>query len=397
MRDTFRLGRIGGIPVGVNWTLLAVAALIAFGLAGGRYPVEAPGYTPTAYAVAGFGTAMLFLGSVLLHELSHGLVARHEGLEVDGISLWLLGGVTRIEGEAATPGAEVRISGSGPLASLVIGLAFLLVAFVADLAGIGGLVVSIAAWLGTINVILAVFNVLPGAPLDGGRLLHAFVWWRGGDRHRATLTASRSGRAIGIALIILGFVVFAFTGTPDGLWLAVIGWFLMGAARAEQGQAKLRHALDGIQVGEAMTPNPTTGPGWLTVQAFIDDYLLTHRHSAFPIESWGGGVDGLVTLNRLRSVPSHRRTAVRVADIAAPLADVPTGRPDEPLSDLVERIGPGSDGRALVLDDAGRLVGIVTPSDITRALAHASLRGPSPEPPAATPPAAPPPFPSLSR
>src|ERR1051325_809605 len=162
MRDTFRLGRIGGIPIGINWTLLAVAALVAFGLAGGRYPVESPGYSPTAYSVAGFATAVLFLASVLAHELSHGFIARREGLEVDGISLWLLGGVTRIEGEAATPGAEVRISGSGPLARLVLGVAFLLVAFLVDVDGVAGLLVSVAAWLGAINVILAVFNVLPG-------------------------------------------------------------------------------------------------------------------------------------------------------------------------------------------------------------------------------------------
>src|SRR3954454_19144440 len=145
VKDTFRLGRIAGVSVGVNWSLLAIAALLTFGLANGRYPIEASGYSDGAYAAAGLVTAVLFLGSVLVHELSHALVARREGLEVDGISLWLLGGVTRIHGEAASPGAEVRISGSGPLTSLLIVLAFLLVAFVSDLAGIGGLVVAIAA------------------------------------------------------------------------------------------------------------------------------------------------------------------------------------------------------------------------------------------------------------
>jgi CBS domain-containing protein len=237
--------------------------------------------------------------------------------------------------------------------------------------------VAVTAWLGTINVLLGVFNVLPGAPLDGGRLLHAFVWWRTGDRLRATVAASRAGQALGVTLIVAGFGVFAYAGSGDGLWLAVIGWFLMGAARTEQGHAQLQHGLAGMTVGDVMTPDPMVGPGWLTVQAFIDDYLLTHRHSAFPVQAWSGDLAGLVTLNRLRAVPPEERAAVRVIDVAAPIGDVPTGHPGEPVADLVERMSDGRDGRALVVDDDGHLVGIVTPSDITRALAHASLRTPA--------------------
>src|SRR4051794_1985270 len=374
MKDTFRLGRIAGVSVGVNWSLIAVAALLTFGLAGGRYPIEAAGYSDGAYAAAGGVTAVLFLASVLVHELSHALVARREGLEVDGISLWLLGGVTRIEGEAATPAAEVRISGSGPLTSFVLGGLFLGFAALADTIGVADLAVAVAAWLGMINVLLAVFNVLPGAPLDGGRLVHAFVWWRNGDRLKATVAASRAGRALGIVLIGAGLAMFAYSGAADGLWLSVIGWFLMGAARSEQGQAQLRHALDGITVADVMTPDPVVGPGWLTVQAFIDDYLLTHRHSAFPVESWGGGLAGLVTLNRLREVPPDRRMAVRVIDVALPLALVPTAHPEEELIDLLARMDTNTGSRALVLDAQDHLVGIITPADITRALAHASLR-----------------------
>ena len=374
MKDTFRLGRIAGVSVGVNWSLLAVAALLTFGLAGGRYPIEAKGYSDGAYAAAGVVTAVLFLGSVLVHELSHALVARREGLQVDGISLWLLGGVTRIEGEAATPGAEVRISGSGPLTSFVLGGAFLGFAALADTVGVADLAVAVSAWLGTINILLAVFNVLPGAPLDGGRLVHAFVWWRNGDRFKATVAASRAGRVLGAMLIATGLALFAYNGSADGLWLSVIGWFLMGAARSEQGQAQVRHALDGVTVGDVMTPDPMVGPGWFTVQAFIDNYLLAHRHSAFPVEGWGTGLAGLVTLNRLRMVPASQRSHVRVIDVAWPLDQVPTAHPDEPLVDLLGRIQGGSERKALIVDDDGRLVGIVTPSDVTRAMAHASLR-----------------------
>jgi Zn-dependent protease/CBS domain-containing protein len=374
VKDTFRLGRIAGVSVGVNWSLLAVAGLITFGLAGGRYPLEAAGYSDGAYAAAGLVTAVLFLGSVLLHELSHALVARREGLQVEGISLWLLGGVTRIEGEAASPGAEVRISGSGPLTSFLLGGVFLGFAALADTVGVADLAVAVSAWLGMINVLLAVFNVLPGAPLDGGRLVHAFVWWRNGDRLRATVAASRAGRVLGFSLIALGVALFAYNGTADGLWLSVIGWFLMGAARTEQGQAQLRHALDGITVGDVMTPDPDVAPGWYTVQAFIDNYLLTHRHSAFPIEAWGTGLAGLVTINRLRMVPPAQRSQVRVIDVACPLDQLPTGHPDEPLVELLARMHSGPERKALITDDDGRLVGLVSPSDVTRAMAHASLR-----------------------
>jgi Zn-dependent protease/CBS domain-containing protein len=375
MKDTFRLGHIAGVRVGVNWSLLAVAALLTFGLAGGRYPIEAAGYSKGAYAAAGLVTAVLFLASVLVHELSHAIVARREGLEVDGISLWLLGGVTRIEGEAATPAAEVRISGSGPLTSFLLGGLFLGFAALADTFNVADLAVAVAAWLGTINLLLAVFNVLPGAPLDGGRLVHAFVWWRNGDRLKATVAASRAGRALGIALIGAGLLMFAYTGAADGLWLSVIGWFLMGAARTEQGQAQLRHALDGVTVANVMTPDPAVAPGWFTVQSFIDNYLLNHRHSSFPIESWGTGLAGMVSLGSLRMVPPSQRSFVRVIDVAVPLDKVPTARPDEPLVALLERMH-GADRKALIIDEEGHLVGILTPSDVTRALAHASLRPP---------------------
>jgi CBS-domain-containing membrane protein len=208
------------------------------------------------------------------------------------------------------------------------------------------------------------------------------VWWRNGDRLKATVAASRAGRVLGFALIGAGLAMFAYSGAADGLWLSVIGWFLMGAARTEQGQAQLRHALDGISVADVMTPDPAVAPGWFTVQAFIDNYLMNHRHSAFPIEGWGSGLAGLVTLSRLRMVPASQRSFVRVIDVAIPLDQVPTGRPDEPLVALLERM-PGADRKALIVDDDGRLVGIVTTSDVTRALAHASLRAPAPASPLA--------------
>ena len=372
MKETFRLGQIAGVRVGLNWSLLIVAALLAAGLGASGLPAAAPGYGAYAYGVAGVLTAVAFLAAVLAHELGHAVVARREGLPVEGITLWMLGGFTRIGGEAPTPAAELRITGIGPLISLVLGLGLVGVSWALHAAGWSHLTSAALGWLGAINVVLALFNVLPGAPLDGGRLLHAVLWHHHGDRLRATETATRAGWVLGLVLIGLGFVDFAFYGVT-GLWLALLGWFLMTASRAEETQAQLRHSLGGLLAADLMTPDPVHGPGWITVQAFIDDYVLTHHHSAFPVDTWEGRLAGLVTLNQLRAVPRDQRSFRRVEDVAWPLDQVATVHPDQPALEAVSSMAAGGGGRVLVVD-ADRLVGIISPSDVTRALQRSALR-----------------------
>lgn len=371
MKDTVRLGRIIGVNVGLHWSLLIIAALLAAGLGASTLPAEAPSYGAWAYGLAGVLTALGFLAAVLVHELGHAVVARREGLPVEGITLWLLGGVTRLGGEAPTPAAELRITGVGPLMSLVLGLFFAGLGWALHAAGWSQLVSAALGWLGAINVVLAIFNVLPGAPLDGGRLLHAVLWRHHGDRLRATETATRAGWVLGLTLVGLGFVGFALAGV-GGLWLALLGWFLMAASRAEEVQAQLRHSLGGLQVADLMTPDPVHGPGWVTVQAFIDDYVLTHQHSAFPIDAWEGGLTGLVTLNQLRAVPRDQRSLRRASDVAWPLAQVATVRPDQAALEAVVLMSTSGAGRALVVD-GDRLVGIISPSDVSRALQRSAL------------------------
>jgi Zn-dependent protease/CBS domain-containing protein len=365
MKNSVRLGRIAGVEVGFHWSLLVIAALLATGLASGRFPTDAPGYSDVAYAVAGGVTALAFLAAVLAHEVSHAVVARHEGVEVDGITLWLLGGVTRMRGDAPTPAAELRISGAGPLSSLVIGVVLLGVGIAVDATNGSRLVVSVLAWLGFINIVLAVFNVLPGAPLDGGRLLHAVLWWRHGDRFRATRTASRAGQVLGWALVALGFVEFAFgTGLGGGLWLALLGWFLITAARAEEERAQVQQALGSRRVADVMTPIPNVVPALVTVRDFVDDYLLTHHHSAFPVVDPAGHPLGLVTLERVRAVPAPLRSTTTVGEIAVPMDKVPMVGPADPASALLDRMTEG-EGVVLVVDD-GRVAGIVTATDLER-------------------------------
>jgi Zn-dependent protease len=370
MKESVRLGRISGVAVGFNWSLLFIAAFLALGLAGGRLPAEAPGYPRLAYAVAGALTAVVFLAAVLAHELSHALVARREGLEVDGIVLWLLGGFTRIKAESPTPGAELRISGVGPLVSLLIGVGFGLVALASAWLGLGRLWGATVAWLAVINVGLAVFNLLPGAPLDGGRVLHSWLWRRSGNRLLATRTTSRAGRALGTLLIGAGALEFATGrggGGGEGLWLALIGWFLIAAARGEEAAAQVHHQLDGVRAADLMAPWPMVGPGWLTVDAFWNEYASRSPQPAWPVEQWGGGLAGLVPVASLQAVRSDQRWSVRTADLAIPVGQLANARPDEPALEVYTRMVQGRVRWALVYDGQ-QLVGVLALDSVSAAI-----------------------------
>ena len=373
MEETFRLGRIAGIPIGLNWSMLLVFWLITWGLAGGLLPDAYPGYSSGAYWTAATVTAVVFYAGLLAHEVGHSLVARRRGVRVEGITLWLFGGVAKLSGEAANPAAELRIAAAGPAVSIALGLAFAGVAVVLDAASVGELVVGVAAWLARINLILAVFNLVPAAPLDGGRVLRAVLWRRHGDRVRASVTAARAGRTFGYVLVGIGLLEFAVGAGLGGLWFVFLGWFLLAAARAEESHALMRGALEGIRVRDVMSRAPMRAPGWLSVGDFIDQYALQHRYAAYPVEDREGNLFGVVTLQHLREVPPAERDAVLVATIACALADVPRAGPDTPLTELVEHMAGNTDGRALVFDGP-ELVGIVSPSDVSRAVEQATLR-----------------------
>ncbi|WP_431911361.1 site-2 protease family protein [Micromonospora carbonacea] len=372
MRASFRIGRIAGVPVGVNWSVLVIFGLIAWGLAGSQFPRSYPDRPTWAYVLAGLSAAVVFFLGLLAHEVSHAVVAKRNGLEVSGITLWLFGGVAELRGEARDPGAELRIAGVGPLVSLVVGVFFGGVAALLALAGVHGLLLGALAWLAGINVLLAVFNVLPAAPLDGGRLLRAAVWKATGDRTRASVVAARAGWILGALLIGLGLWQFLRGAGVGGLWLALIGWFLIGAAGMEERQARLGSALRGVRVADVMTPQPQTASGDMTVADFVDHYLFAYRHSALPLTDDGRPV-GLVTLDRVRGIPAEARSATRLAEVACRADQLVLADPDEQLTDLLPRLSECADGRALVVA-GGRLVGIVSPSDISRAVQRGNLR-----------------------
>lgn len=363
MRATVRLGRFGGVDVGLHWSVVGIVALLVVGLITGLLPTVFPGYSVAIYTVAAMGIAILFLASLLAHELAHAVVATRNGVQVDGITLWLLGGVAQLRGEARSPGADARIAGVGPLTSLVLGGLFAVIAAVLRRTGADPLLTGSAGYLALINGILAVFNLIPAAPLDGGRLLRATLWAARGDRRSAEIWSARAGRGFGFLLIALG-TVEVLTRSVAGLWWILIGMFVVTIASAEERQAEITSSLGDLHVRDVMTANPDTTQGTLTVADFLDRVGTVRPHSAYPLRTDDGA---LVTLNRLRRVPPQLRSTTTLREVACPRSEVPVARPDEALTELLPRMRGSSDGRALVFE-GGELVGIVSPSDISRAV-----------------------------
>src|SRR5467141_3532888 len=349
MNENLSLGRIAGIHVGLNWSLLVIAALIAWSLATGILPSAAPGQTSSAYWTAGVVSAFVYLASLLAHELAHSVVAMRRGVRVEGITLWLFGGVSRFSSESSSPGAQALITFVGPLTSLVLGVAFFLISIAVGGGAHPGLVPATLSWLGYINILLGVFNLLPAFPLDGGRLLQSLIWLRTGDRLGATNIAARIGMAFAFLLIAYGLLTFF---VPGGL---------------------IRQALSGISVAEVMTPNPVQAPDDITVEEALHGYMLTSRHSTFPTHDANGRLSGILTLAALKQVAPDARTTTLVKEVACPLDRVSTARPADPVANLLGVSDGCSEGRTLVIDN-GRLTGIISPSDINRLLQR-SLSG----------------------
>ncbi|KOV53617.1 peptidase M50 [Streptomyces sp. AS58] len=369
MNETLSLGRIAGVRVGLHWSVLVIFVLVTVALARGEFPAAHPGHSAVQYWALALLAAVVFLASLLAHELAHSVVARRNDVQVDGITLWMLGGAARLHSEAATPAVELRIAAVGPLTSLLAG--GVLAGVAAGLAAlhVSGLVVEAVAWLSAINILLAVFNALPAAPLDGGRLLRAYLWHRTGDRLRATKGASAAGRALGWFMVLTGFAAVLFRHNLSRLWPALIGWFLISAATAEARQAEMRSVLGGVPVSRVMTPNPVTVPDTATLADFVAEGPFGHyRHSAFPVLAAGGSVVGLLTVRRVETTPAQARASTTVAEVMRPLDDVVIAAPEDPVLDLLPRLESSPVRRAVVLDE-GRLVGILTVADITRALA----------------------------
>jgi Zn-dependent protease len=366
MTASIRFGRIAGIPVGASWSALLIALLFAWSLGGELLPAQVPGLAPAAYWLAGAAGAGLFLASLLAHEIGHALVARRAGLRVRGITLWLLGGVAQLEDEPASPRDELRVAIVGPAISLALAGAFGVAAAALSVVGAPALLVVVAAWLALGNVALGVFNLLPAAPLDGGRVLRGLLWRRHGNRVRAAVTATRAGVWVGTGLVAYG-LLGAFTGWGIGtLWTALVGWFLVIAARQERELALLGGGLDrGLRAAQVMTPAPAVAPAWFTVDAFLRNYVEPWQAAALPLRGFDGHPAGVVTAAALYAVPADRRHIVRAGDVAIPMSALVLVGPDEPVADLAARLAGGR--TVAVVVSGGQLLGLITAADLARA------------------------------
>ncbi|MCL4287522.1 MAG: site-2 protease family protein [Thermoleophilia bacterium] len=360
LHASFSLGRWAGVEIGANWSWIVIFLLICWSLAAAVFPEAAPGLGAAAYVAMAAVGAVLFFVSLLLHELGHAVVARREGMEIDGIVLWLFGGVARFKGLFPSAGAELRIALAGPLVSLVIGLAMLGL----GMAPLPDAVGAVVVWLGSINIILLVFNMLPALPLDGGRVFRALLWRRTGDFTRATRVAGSVGRLFGQAMIAGGFLLLLLLGAPGGLWLALIGWFLIAAAGAEMRMATIAVALGPLRVADAMATAPVVAPAAATLAGFIETRFSGSRHAAYPVLD-GDRVVGMLGFRDLAAVPTARWDETTVAAVARPVADVLVLAPDASLGDATVELVQDDLGRALVLE-GDRLVGLLSMTDVSR-------------------------------
>ena len=359
MTSSITLGRIAGIRIGVHWSWLVVFALITWSLATAVFPDQNPGLGDRTYYAMAIVAALLFFTSLLLHELGHAFQARREGMEIDGITLWLFGGVAQFRGMFPTAGAEFRIAIAGPLVSLVLGAGF--VGIAVAIAGVEE-VDGIAAWLGYINLALLVFNLLPALPLDGGRVFGRRSGARD-DFSWATRVAARSGRAFGALFIAGGLALFFWESGTSGLWLAFLGWFLFGAAsdEARYGRCTARRRPAGAR--SDVPARRRRSPGQ-TIGELMDGVVWTDRQDAYPVVENGRAV-GLLPFGMIADVPRGEWNARRWASgcFRSPSCPCSRGR----VARAGARRASRRIDRGLVVDD-GEVAGVISLADFARAV-----------------------------
>jgi Zn-dependent protease/CBS domain-containing protein len=364
MGPGWRVGRVAGIDLAIHPSWLVIAFLLTFSLAA-QFARQFPGWAESAYWFVAGATSVLFFASVLGHELCHALVARRFGLKVESISMFIFGGVTTIDQDSRSPREEALIALAGPAASILIGLGLLGLDLVIDQPQAAALF----GWLGYINLALGAFNLIPGFPMDGGRVLRALIWRARGDRLAATRNAAVVGRGFGYLLIVLG-VFFALqpgSSPVSGIWLALIGWFLSNAAESTIAQVTLERSLSGMRVRDAMDVDPASVSPNVPVAQLVEEHMLRGEDRSFLVRHEDGGLAGVVTLDDARRLPRDHWADARVTDIMTRYGDLATIGPDAPLLDALRLIQEREVGQLPVIDGDGRHpIGLVTRRGILR-------------------------------
>jgi Zn-dependent protease/predicted transcriptional regulator len=368
MRSNIKLGRVSGIEIGLHYSWFIIAALIVFSL-GEHFRQVNPSWGTGEIWIAALFTAALFFVSLLLHELAHSLVAQTRGLKVRAITLFALGGVSQIQEDATDAKTEFWVAIAGPIASLIIGFGCLGIAL-----GLGWqrstepqtTVTGVLVWLGYINIVLAVFNMIPGFPLDGGRVLRSIVWAITKNADRSTRIAASVGQVVAFLFILDGIWKFFSGAGFGGLWIAFIGWFLMDAAKASYAEVETTAALRGIRVSEVMSRDCVIVNRGMSLQEFIDVYLLKTGQRCFGVEDHGRLV-GLITPRDVGSIPRDRWDKATVREAMRPLQELHIVTPDTPVLDALKLVARNDVNQLPVVDD-GTLQGIVSRSQLVQLL-----------------------------
>jgi len=370
MTASFPLGRVAGIEIRANWSWLLIVTLLLWSLTDGVFPATNPGLSDTTYFVMALAATLLFFLSLTLHELGHAIQATREGMEIQGITLWVFGGVAQLRSSFPSAMAELRVAVAGPAVSLALGVVFLAAALLLPLPDA---VDGVSFWVGQINLSLLLFNLLPALPLDGGRVLRALLWRRRDDFTSATRTAGLLGHVFGHMMIAGGLALALLAGDLGGLWLVFLGWFLLGAAEAEIQGASARDALAGLHVADLMVPDPVVVGPSLNVQDFIEGVFMPTRHTAYPVVDASGRPLGLVGFRPALEVPREQWATTSVLAVMVP-AEEACVDPLTPIADVMPRLAEEGLRRLLVCRD-GRLAGLLSFTDVSRALEARSRAG----------------------
>ncbi|MFC4119947.1 site-2 protease family protein [Nonomuraea zeae] len=371
MKPSVRLGRLFGIPIAADWSALLVLALITLIIADGVLPAAAPGYAASVYWATGVAAALVFLACLVAHELAHSVLAKRHGVPVKSITLWMLGGFSELTEEPPDPKADLVIAAAGPAASLAAGLLLGGGYLIGEALNASPLLTQALLWLATMNGVLAVFNLLPGAPLDGGRVLRALLWRRYHDRNRAEMASVRTGRTLGMAFMGVGFIEILFISLSNGIWTLLIGWFLTSAARAEGTAHLVRGALSSATAAEVMHPSPACAQAWQSLQTCAEQTVADSDQDVFPVVELAGEPVGVITADQIIAVPAHRRDELQVRSVMTPLPGGNVLAPDAPATELT---GLRPIGRLVaVVVEGGHVTGMITIDDLQHILRRAML------------------------
>lgn len=355
MANGISIGRAFGIPLKLHFSWFVVFALVTWVLIVGYFPHTHPHWDIKTTIIAGALTSFLFFASVLVHELAHSVVAQAAGIKIHSITLFIFGGVSQMTEEPKQPQVEFRMALAGPATSLAIGGIFLAIYFY--LTNIPEFVRAISFWLGWINIVLAGFNLIPGFPLDGGRVLRSLLWWRSGELLKATKTASNIGRGVGYLFIFVGIGLIFYGNWINGIWLAFIGWFLENAAATSYRQLALLDMLKGHTVRELMTTDcPTVSPQ-LNIERLVHEYILTSGRRCFPVLD-RDRIIGLVTIHDVKSVPKEQWANRTIADIMTPVEKLRSVSPDDDLATVLRILTEYNINQVPVIKN-GNLLGMI--------------------------------------